>query len=177
MVVRMNASAVVDLLRLLDRAQIDVWLDGGWGVDALLGAQTRPHKDVDIIVRLSATEKLRDILHTKGFVMRADDTPNNFVLADASGREIDVHAITFDDSGNGVYRMADGQDWIYPAAGFAGRGTINGVPVRCLTPDVQVLCHATGYIPTEKDIEDMERLRSRFGVALPANLRRRGASS
>ena len=24
------------------------WLEGGWGVDALVGRQTRPHRDVDI---------------------------------------------------------------------------------------------------------------------------------
>lgn len=27
-----------------------VWLDGGWGVDALLGRQTRPHDDMDIVI-------------------------------------------------------------------------------------------------------------------------------
>jgi len=173
----MNSSAVVELLRLLDDAHIEVWLDGGWGVDALLGGEARPHKDVDIIARLSDTEKLRDILHGKGFVIRPGGTPSNFVLADSSGREIDVHAVTFDETGNGVYRMANGQDWIYPAAGFGGQGTVSNVPVRCLSPDAQVLCHAHGYVPTEKDVEDMERLRARFGVELPAHLRRAGGSS
>src|SRR5439155_867910 len=148
-----------------------------WGVDALLGEETRPHKDVDIIARLSNTEKLREILHRNGFVIRPGGTPSNFVLADSSGREIDVHAVTFDETGNGVYRMVNGQDWIYPAAGFGGQGTVSNVPVRCLSPDAQVLCHAHGYVPTEKDIEDMERLRARFGVELPAHLRRAGGSS
>jgi lincosamide nucleotidyltransferase A/C/D/E len=44
---------LVDLLQLFESAGIEVWLDGGWAVDALLGAQTRPHKDVDIILRLA----------------------------------------------------------------------------------------------------------------------------
>src|SRR5438477_4113231 len=26
------------------------WLEGGWGVDALVGRQTRPHRDLDIDV-------------------------------------------------------------------------------------------------------------------------------
>ncbi|PYJ57520.1 MAG: hypothetical protein DME24_18935 [Verrucomicrobia bacterium] len=173
----MNPSAVVELLRLLDDAQIEVWLDGGWGVDALLGVETRPHQDVDIIARVSDTEKLRDILRGKGFVIQPGGTPSNFVFADSSGREVDVHAVTFDENGNGVYRMAGGQDWIYPAAGFGGQGTVSNVPVRCLSPEAQVLCHAHGYPPTKKDIEDMERLRARFGVELPAHLRRAVGSS
>jgi len=46
----MTSSALIDLLRLIEDAGISVWLDGGWGVDALLERQTRPHKDVDIIL-------------------------------------------------------------------------------------------------------------------------------
>src|SRR5438552_11102153 len=167
----MNSLVVVDLLWCLDNANIEVWLDGGWGVDALLGLETRPHKDVDIIARVSDAQKLRDILQGKGFVVQPDGTPSNFVLADPSGREIDVHAVTFDANGNGVYRMANGQDWIYPATGFDGRGKVGDFPVGCLSPEVQVLCHAPGYVPNEKDIEDMERLRARFGVDLPPRLR------
>jgi lincosamide nucleotidyltransferase A/C/D/E len=172
-----NSSDVVELIRFLDDAHIEVWLDGGWGVDALLSTEARTHKDVDIIVRLSDTETLREVLQDKGFVIRLGGTPSNFVLADSSGREIDVHAVTFDDNGNGVYRMVNGQDWIYPAAGFDGLGTVRDVEVRCLSPAAQVLCHAHGYVPTEKDIEDMERLRARFGVELPTHLRRAVRSS
>ena len=95
------------------------------------------------------------------------------MLADPSGREIDVHSIVFDDEGNGVYRMANGSDWIFPAAGFSGRGVVEGVNVRCLSPEVQVLCHAHGYVPTEKDLRDMELLQARFGVELPSHLRRK----
>jgi lincosamide nucleotidyltransferase A/C/D/E len=45
----MTPEALVDLLQLFESTGIEVWLDGGWAVDALLGEQTGPHKDVDII--------------------------------------------------------------------------------------------------------------------------------
>jgi lincosamide nucleotidyltransferase A/C/D/E len=96
----------------------------------------------------------------------------NFVLANGQGLEVDVHAVVFDEAGRSIYRMADGRDWIVPAAGFAGRGVIQGFAVRCLSPEAQVLCHAHGYVPTEKDFGDMELLQARFGVELPENLRR-----
>ncbi|MGH8515394.1 MAG: nucleotidyltransferase domain-containing protein [Gammaproteobacteria bacterium] len=31
---------------------------GGWGIDALLGAQTRPHKDLDLLIRLEDVAKV-----------------------------------------------------------------------------------------------------------------------
>ncbi len=75
--------------------------------------------------------------------------------------------------GNGVYRIENRQDWVYPAEGFCGVGEVDGQPVRCLTPEVQVLCHAEGYTPTEKDFRDMGLLWERFGVELPEQLWRR----
>jgi lincosamide nucleotidyltransferase A/C/D/E len=38
----MTAADVVEILGWLGAASVDVWLlDGGWGVDALVGEQTR----------------------------------------------------------------------------------------------------------------------------------------
>lgn len=168
----MSGDAAVDLLRLFDSAGIDVWLDGGWAVDAALGEQTRAHKDLDIILQVTDLAQLRQILAERGFRIREGGTESNFVLADDHGLEIDVHAIVFDEARNGVYRMHNGDDWIFPSAGFEGRGTIAGFNVRCLSPEVQVLCHAYGYVPAEKDLRDMELLEARFGVDLPPHLRR-----
>jgi len=168
----MTPEALVDLLRLFQNAGIEVWLDGGWAVDAVLGIQTRLHKDVDIILRVTDLPKLRETLADRGFEIRNGGTESNFVLADRSGLEVDVHAIVFDEEGNGVYRMANGSDWVFPASGFSGRGVVHGVSVRCLSPEVQVLCHAHGYVPTEKDLRDMELLQACFGVELPPHLQR-----
>jgi lincosamide nucleotidyltransferase A/C/D/E len=168
----MTADALVELLGVFERAGIEVWLDGGWAVDAALGEQTRPHKDVDVILRLADVPRLLDVLDARRFALQAGGTDSNFVLTDATGLEIDVHAVVFDREGNGVYRMSNGADWIFPAAGFAGRGIVQGRPVRCLSPEIQVLCHAHGYAPTEKDLRDMELLQARFGVELPPQLRR-----
>jgi lincosamide nucleotidyltransferase A/C/D/E len=40
-----EAADVVEILGWLGAVSVDVWLDGGWGVDALVGEQTREHKD------------------------------------------------------------------------------------------------------------------------------------
>ena len=168
----MSAEAAADLMRLFEAAGIHVWLDGGWAVDAALAEQTRTHNDLDIILQISDLPRLREILGERGFTEKQGGTESNFVLADDRGLEVDVHAFAFDEAGNGVYRMSNGKDWIFPAAGFAGRGKILNVDVRCLSPEVQVLCHAHGYVPKEKDFRDMELLEARFGVKLPQHLRR-----
>jgi lincosamide nucleotidyltransferase A/C/D/E len=168
----MTAPALVRLLRLLESAALPIWLDGGWGVDALLERQTRKHKDVDIILRVTDVPLLEELLSPLGFTIKEGKPPDSFVLANGTGLELDVHAVSFDAAGNGVYRMQNGAYWIFPAEGFSGRGLVEGMRVRCLSPEAQVLCHAHGYAPVEKDIRDMELLKRRFGVELPPQLRR-----
>src|SRR5262245_61371124 len=106
-----TARDVADLVRLLDAHGIEVWIDGGWGVDALLGEQTRPHGDLDIAVRDVDVPRLRDLLATRGYQERPrdDTTAWMFVLADPSGREIDIHAFALDADGNHAAGVA------YPA--------------------------------------------------------------
>ena len=61
---QMPAWAVREVVDWLHQARIRVWLDGGWGVDALLGRETRPHHDVDIIVSVSDVPKLLEVYGT-----------------------------------------------------------------------------------------------------------------
>lgn len=160
---KMKAKDVVEIVQLLEDEGIKVWLDGGWGVDALLEKQTRPHKDVDVIVRVDDIPKMQVVLARQGFTLVSGRAPANFVLRDQKGREIDVHPVRFDEQGNGIYRMQNGEDWVYPVEGFTGRGKVGGREIRCLTAKTQMLCH-TGYQLTEKDWREMEALHQKFGV-------------
>lgn len=169
---QMAASVVREVLGWLHQARIRVWLDGGWGVDALLGRETRAHHDVDIIVSVSDAPKLLEVCCGKGFTFREGSPPHAFVLANESGREIDVHTVAFSSDGSATHRMDTGENWIFSAESFAGSGAIEGVRVSCLSAEAQVRCHAQGYTPTEKDLRDMELLQEMFGVELPPLLQR-----
>ena len=46
----MNSADVINLYTTLEKLGVEIWVDGGWGVDALLGEQTHPHKDLDIAI-------------------------------------------------------------------------------------------------------------------------------
>lgn len=48
---RFPQSVVVEIIERFDSAGIMFWVDGGWGVDALLRKQAREHWDLDLVVR------------------------------------------------------------------------------------------------------------------------------
>jgi lincosamide nucleotidyltransferase A/C/D/E len=167
----MEGSEVVRLVRRLEVAGVPTWLDGGWGIDALLGTQTRVHDDLDLIASVAESPRLISELAEAGYELAAGAPPINYVLLDRDGRQVDVHPVRFDADGNGVYRMSNGGDWVFPARGFSGTGSVEGHAVRCLTADVQVLCHnAADYQFDEDDYRDLWALHVRFGVKVPPDV-------
>jgi lincosamide nucleotidyltransferase A/C/D/E len=163
----MIAADVISLYTELQNLRIKIWVDGGWGVDALLGEQTRPHKDLDIAIQQRDVPQLRALLEAKGYkeIKLEDARPWNFVLGDENGREIDVHVIVLDSKGNGLYGpVENGQ--LYPSASLTGSGVIQGHTVRCISAEWAVKFHS-GYQLKEKDFLDVSALCKKFGIDLP----------
>jgi lincosamide nucleotidyltransferase A/C/D/E len=167
----MTSEDVAGLLQRLEQRDLLVWLDGGWGVDALLGEQTRPHGDVDIVIERKDVPTLRHLLEAEGYgdVGRPDTSPWNFVLGDGHGREVDVHVIVFAADGNGVYGPAE-NGVTYPAASLRGVGLVDGHPVRCIAAEYLVKFH-TGYKLRDRDFKDVSALCERFGIDYPDEYR------
>jgi len=165
---RMEAESVIELYNLLQSNGIEVWIDGGWGIDALLGKQTRPHKDLDIAINHKDKPKLRKLLEERGYkdIARDDTSDWNFVLGDGE-REIDVHTFVFDEKGNNIYGAA------YPKQSLTGTGAINGESVKCIPPEWVVKFHAGAkYEPKAKDIQDVNAVCDKFGLKPPENYKR-----
>ena len=158
----MTANDVLEFVQLLNQKHIDVYIDGGWGVDALLGGQTRIHSDLDIAVQHKDVAQIRALLEARGYedVPRDDTRDCNFVLGDDEGHLIDIHSYTFDSAGNHVYGVA------YPYESLSGTGSINGRAVKCISPEWMVKFH-TGYRLDENDYHDVKLLCQRFGIELP----------
>jgi lincosamide nucleotidyltransferase A/C/D/E len=166
----MGAAEAVELVTHLEANGVAVWLDGGWAVDAVLATQTREHDDLDLIVELRLVERLVTALGDRGYAVVRGAPPTSFELTDGRGRQVDVHPVRFTESGDAVYRRESGENWIYPGSGFAGIGYVLGRQVRCLTPEVQMLCH-TGYEPHRTSFDDVAALNRRFGIPVPEEYR------
>jgi len=157
------------VLEFLQAVQpIPIWIDGGWGVDALLRRQTRPHSDLDIIIAKDDLANFLAVLTTNGFVL--DQSQEGQVFCSSRGLQVDVHTVCFDDNGFGVFELPDGAEWPLAPSAFLGDGSIGGLDVRCLSAEAQVLCHSQGYTPSAKDLADMQALQCKFNVALPSVL-------
>jgi lincosamide nucleotidyltransferase A/C/D/E len=162
----MSAQDVFRIVDTLRRAGIAVWLDGGWGVDALVGEQTRVHDDLDCVIALREATAAQAALAPLGFALTENELPTRFVVRDANDRRVDFHTVSFDEDGGGVQQLQDGTCWRYPPHGFLATGRITGQPVPCLTAEVQALAHV-GYEPDEKDAHDMRLLARHCGIELP----------
>lgn len=163
----MRSRDVVEIVYALSAADVRVWLDGGWGVDALIGCQTRDHDDLDIVIPLSESDAARRTLTSLGFDLIEDEPTLCFVARDANDRRVDVHTVTFDDEGGALQRQEDGTFWRYPPNSFSGLGELGGREVACLSVEAQVLCHLN-YEPDETDHRDMRLLAESRGMTLPA---------
>lgn len=139
-----------------------MWVDGGWGVDALLGKQTRTHGDLDLAVDRVHLSRAQKVLVGLGFHCDPNIRPGmpaRAVMIDAGGRQVDLHPLLFDANGNGWQRLSEIDDsWgLYPAEDLKSRGVIAGVEISCLSPRLQVRFHQ-GYEQSERDKHDLELL-------------------
>lgn len=169
----MKATDVVEYLTKMEKMGIHIWIVGGWGVDALLGEQTRTHDDLDIIIQQKDVERAVEFLERSGFknIPRPDTSAWNFVLRDLFGHEIDFHVIVFDNKGNGIYGPIE-RGVIYPPAGtLCESGEINEHKIRCVVPTQTIKDHI-GYKPREKDYKDVSALCEKFDIAVPEEYRR-----
>jgi lincosamide nucleotidyltransferase A/C/D/E len=162
----MTEDDVRAVLQRLQSAGIRVWVDGGWGVDALIGRQTRPHQDLDLALELGDVRQAVEVLRETGFRMYEEELPTRANLRSADDRRVDLHVLTFDEQGNGFQQLQDGSVGTYDTQGLSGIGTIGELEVRCLSPEIQMRFH-TGYDPVEDDRHDVLLLAERFNLEVP----------
>ncbi|MBP9771705.1 MAG: nucleotidyltransferase family protein [Candidatus Pacebacteria bacterium] len=160
----MQATDVINLYTKLEEININIWIDGGWAVDALVGKQTREHQDLDIAVEDKDLSQLKEYLKSQGYkeAPRAEDPMWDLVLKDDAGLEVEVHAFTLDENQEVVEQPYwDG----YSKDSLSGVGNIAGQEVRCVSLNQLVKTHnKEKRALKEKDYNDMRTLTEHFGV-------------
>jgi lincosamide nucleotidyltransferase A/C/D/E len=158
----MTAEDALEVLGALQRAGVRCWLDGSWGLDALVGEQTRSHRDVDILIAGPDLDAARRALEGRGFRVALDEAPRRLVMMDDAGREVDMPTAEPRAGGGLEIAMPDGTTMALPREVLT-RGRISGVEVPALSADVHARTDFR-YPPHDTDLHDIEILRGRLGV-------------
>ncbi|MDP9067902.1 MAG: hypothetical protein M3N53_06100 [Actinomycetota bacterium] len=165
-----QVSDLMAVLDLLDEAGIHTWVHGGWGIDALIGTQTRQHKDIDLLVPIESAEQLRQIFRAPEWETTKDNMPVQLAFGRRDGVAVTFDLVTLDHEGGATQQLYEGDSWgsefYFTPEGLSGEGTIGHRTVRCLTPELQVETHL-GYEPDDGDRRDMTLLAERFAFPLP----------
>jgi len=158
-----NKADAVEIISYAEDNGIDIWLDGGWGVDALLEMETRAHNDIDLFVEGINSEKFIDIIKERGSVeiKEAYTTSSHTVWKDAKNRIIDLHIFDYNEQGNLIF-----EGDTYPSSVFSGIGKIGDKVVKCINAEDQVLFHL-GYEHDDNDAHDVRLLCERFNIPIP----------
>lgn len=142
---------------------IEIWLDGGWGVDALLGKETRQHNDIDLFVEEKNYNKFIEIIKNKGFneiVVEYTSEVHTF-WSDNKLRIIDLRMFKDNCDGTICY---EGE--VFQKNIFDGVGKIGNIMVSCINAKNQVLFHL-GYEFGESEIHDVKLLCKEFDIPIP----------
>jgi hypothetical protein len=134
----MPIATVLIALAALEAGGVEAALMGGWGADALVGEQLRPHHDLDLIVNSDHLDKALVALSALGFVEWFRNlSPTRFgdlqmesavVVRDPAMRVVDLHSMRFGRVG--------------PAL---AEGTIGDRPVACMPAELQIQANAKSH--------------------------------
>lgn len=152
----MTADEVHTVLDTLASGGCPAWIGGGWGVDALVGHQTRPHRDLDLAITADHEAAALHALGKLGYVIETDWRPVRVEVVAARRGRVDLHPLTFDEAGDGHQASLDGGSFHYPKHCFT-TGTIAGRRVNCLSVEQQLHFHS-GYEPRDIDHADLAML-------------------
>ena len=152
-----DAEAAADLLAVLRARGLRACVGGGWAVDALLGHQTRPHRDLDLAVDAAQLGGIMAFLAELGYSPAVDWLPVRVEVEDENGQRVDLHPLAFAQDGSAVQAGLEGTEFRYAADAFT-TGMIAGQPVDCLTAEQQ-LRFRQGYTWRDVDLHDVALIR------------------
>jgi lincosamide nucleotidyltransferase A/C/D/E len=154
--VGMDTPSVHAVLDALAAAGCPCWISGGWGVDALVGRRTRPHRDLDLAIDAAREADAMEALAALGYTVETDWRPIRVELVEPGEGRVDLHPVRFQGDGGGRQAGLDGAWFGYPR-GELTTGTIGGRTVPCISAHLQLTFHR-GYEPRDVDVMDLRRL-------------------
>ena len=158
----MSVFDVLEVVEVVRSVGCRFWLEGGWGVDALVGRVTRPHRDVDVDFDAAYEDAVLEALADLGYAIETDWRPNRVELSASGRRWVDLHPLVIDDNGDARQAALDG-GWHEFSRSWFTTGTLGGVVVPCVSVEAQRLFHS-GYELRTIDVLDLAEL-DRLGAS------------
>jgi hypothetical protein len=122
----MSLGEVLAVLDAVRSVGCRFWIEGGWGVDALVGHQTRPHRDVDIDIDGAFEGEVLAALRDLGYVIETDWRPNRVELVAPGRGWVDRHCCIEPSSRSLAARVSNARNlWM-----GVGRHTLPTSPVQ-----------------------------------------------
>lgn len=149
---QMTAAEVVQIVAWLDANGVVYQVNGGWGVDALVGRQTRPHQDLDVFIDEDHEADFMAWLTSRGYRVTEDWRPVRVELSSPLG-QVDVHAMRLDPAGTGVQQGLDGEVYLHPSRQRV-TGLIDGQAVVVASAE-RARELRSGYPPRAVDLHDL----------------------
>lgn len=145
------------LLDLFEKLGVKYWLEGGWGVDVLLGRQMREHRDVDIDFDGIYIEAVLQELQKNGYIITTDWRPCRIELMHREKGYVDIHPLELQKDGSAMQRNPFGEPFVFQKEYFSC-SAFDGREIPCISAEAQLEFHR-GYELTEKDIVDVKRIQ------------------
>lgn len=168
----MSSRDVMEVAVALQEAGLKFWFAGGWGIDVLVGRQSRDHLDLDIVIEDCRRDEpsVSRALSKLGYVHRDSHVggiwmPSVFALSDWSGRRIELMEIDWERFALNSGLVASDETGVSLNAlreiAFA-EGVIFDQKLPCLSRSAQLLFHSD-FPMAEKYRRDLELLKESRG--------------
>lgn len=148
------------IIDLLNEMYIQYWVEGGWGIDVLLGEETREHRDIDIDFDSSVEPKLMEKLSELGYRTIIDERPTRVEMYHDQYGYLDLHPFDLSEPGKMKQAIPKGGFFELEADWFSS-SLFEGRRIPCVSVEGQRLFHS-GYELRTKDQVDLENLNDRY---------------
>jgi lincosamide nucleotidyltransferase A/C/D/E len=174
---QMTAGQALEIVDVLMDAGVQTWLAGGWGVDALVGHQTREHSDLDLLIAHSDESTALRAVGEDGYSVYdrwADGLlDRTFHLVNRRlRRAVEMSMVQFHSENwrERVDELARSEGFMVPE--IFTSGVLDGRPVPCVTIEMQLALHV-GYKLHDEDLVDVALLCDHYSLVRPRSYRSR----
>lgn len=133
-----HLAVIREATAALSRAEVEHWLTGGWAVDFLHGAVSRPHKDIDLVIRGGDAATAAAALSAAQFEQLETPYPDERLEFTRNGVDVELIFVTSDAEGR-LVTPGRWIEWPWPSDTLAGpTGQIGDVSCRVVSLAAQI---------------------------------------